>query len=119
MSRVKRGFKARRRHKRVLKLASGYRGSHSRLFRSAVEAVHRGLVYAYRDRRQKKRHFRSLWIVRINAAARQNGLAYSRFMNGLAKAGIQLDRRVLAELANEDPAVFTQLVDRARAALSA
>lgn len=117
MPRVKRGFKARRRHNRILKLASGYRGAHGRLFRSAIEAVHRGLVYAYRDRRQKKRHFRALWIMRINAATRQHGLAYSRFINGLSKANIQLDRRVLAELASHDPQAFGQIVAAARAAL--
>jgi large subunit ribosomal protein L20 len=117
MPRVKRGFKARRRHNRILKLAKGYRGAHGRLFRSAVEAVERGLVYAYRDRRQRKRQFRRLWITRINAATRQHGLAYSRFTHGLRKAGIELDRRVLAELAIAEPAVFGEIVAAARAAL--
>ncbi len=117
MARVKRGFKARRRHNRILKLASGYRGSHSRLFRSAVEAVERGLVYAYRDRKVRKRQFRRLWIVRINAATRQHGLNYSRFVNGLKKAGIELDRKALAELAIADPAAFGDVVKAARAAL--
>lgn len=117
MPRAKRGFKARRRHNRILKLAKGYRGAHGRLFRSAVEAVERGLVYAYRDRRQKKRQFRRLWITRINAATRQHGLAYSRFINGLKKANIELDRRVLADLAVADPAAFGEVVAAARAAL--
>ncbi len=117
MPRVKRGFKARRRHNRVLKLAKGYRGAHGRLFRSAVEAVERGLCYAYRDRKQRKRAFRRLWIVRINAATRQHGLNYSRFVSGLRKAGIELDRRVLAELAINEPKAFADVVNAARAAL--
>ncbi|MCA9526490.1 MAG: 50S ribosomal protein L20 [Myxococcales bacterium] len=116
MSRAKRGFKARRRHNRVLKLAKGYRGSHSRLFRSAVEAVERALCYAYRDRKARKRSFRRLWIVRINAAVRMHGLSYSRFIDGLRKAGIELDRRVLAELAISDPAAFGDVVKAAQAA---
>ena len=115
MPRAKRGFKARRRHNRILKLAKGYRGSHSKLFRSAVEAVHRGLCYAYRDRKQRKRAFRRLWIIRINAAVRQYGMSYSVFINGLKKSGIDLDRRVLADLAVYDQAAFAQLVERARA----
>ena len=114
MPRVKRGFKARRRHNRVLKLAKGYRGAHGRLFRSAVEAVERALCYAYRDRKQRKRAFRRLWIVRINAAARQNGLSYSKLMFQLKEAGIELDRRVLADLAANDPAAFTSLVEASR-----
>ncbi len=117
MPRVKRGFKARRRHNRILKLAKGYRGSHSRLFRSAVEAVERALCYAYRDRKARKRAFRRLWIVRINAAARDNGLSYSRFVSGMRKAGIELDRRVLADLAIHDPAAFGDVVKAARAAI--
>ena len=117
MPRAKRGFKARRRHNRILKLAKGYRGAHGRLYRSAVEAVERGLVYAYRDRRQRKRHFRRLWIVRINAAARQHGMAYSQFIHGLKKAGVELDRRVLADLATADPIAFGEVVSAARAAL--
>ena len=115
--RVKRGYKARRRHNRVLKLAKGYRGSHSRLFRSAVEAVERALCYAYRDRKQRKRAFRRLWIARINAATRLNGMTYSRFINGANKAGIELDRRVLSDLAAHDPAAFAKVVEAARAAL--
>ena len=117
MPRVKRGYKARRRHNRILKLAKGYRGAHGRLYRSAVEAVARALCYAYRDRRQRKRAFRRLWIVRINAATRLHGLSYSRFINGLNKAGIELDRRVLAELAIADPAAFGKVVEAAQAAL--
>ncbi len=117
MPRVKRGFKARRRHNRVLKLAKGYRGAHGRLFRSAVEAVERALCYAYRDRKQRKRAFRRLWIVRINAATRNHGLSYSRFVNGLRKSGIELDRRVLADLAINDPQAFADVVTAARAAL--
>lgn len=117
MPRVKRGFKTRRRHNRILKLASGYRGSHSRLFRSAREAVERGLCYAFRDRKVRKRMFRRLWIVRLNAAARLHGLSYSRFINGLQKAGIGLDRRVLSELALSDPGAFGAVVQAARSAL--
>jgi large subunit ribosomal protein L20 len=115
MPRAKRGFKARRRHNRILKLAKGYRGSHSKLFRSAIEAVHCGLCYAYRDRKQRKRAFRRLWIVRINAAVRPYGLSYSVFINGLKKSGIELDRRVLADLAVYDQAAFAQVVETARA----
>jgi large subunit ribosomal protein L20 len=114
MPRVKRGFKARRRHNRILKLAKGYRGAHGRLFRSAVEAVERALCYAYRDRKQRKRAFRRLWIVRINAAARQNGISYSKLMYQLKEAGIELDRRVLADLAANDPSAFTSLVEASR-----
>jgi len=117
MPRVRRGFKTRRRHNRILKLAKGYRGSHSRLFRSANEAVERALVYAYRDRKARKRAFRRLWIVRINAAVRQHGLSYSRFVAGLTRAGIELDRRVLAELASGDPAAFADVAKAAQAAL--
>ncbi len=115
--RVKRGFKARRRHNRILKLAKGYRGGHGNLYRSAVEAVERGLCYAYRDRKQRKRAFRRLWIIRINAAIRPHGLSYSRFIHGLKKANIELDRRVLAELANSDPAAFGDVAEAARKAL--
>lgn len=114
MPRVRRGFKARRRHNRILKLAKGYRGAHGRLFRSAVEAVERALCYAYRDRKQRKRAFRRLWIVRINAAARQNGVSYSKLMHQLKEAGIELDRRVLADLAANDPTAFTSLVEASR-----
>jgi len=107
--RIKRGFKARRRRKKVLKLAKGFRGGHSKLFRTAADSVDKALMYAYRDRRARKRDFRRLWIVRINAAARMNDLSYSRFINGLKKAGIALDRKVLADLAVSDPAGFTQI----------
>lgn len=117
MPRVKGGFKTRRRHNRILKLAKGYRGSHSRLFRSAREAVERGLCYAFRDRKVRKRAFRRLWIIRLNAAARLHGLSYSRFIHGLIKADIGLDRRVLAELAISDPTAFGAVVEAARAAL--
>ena len=114
MPRAKRGFKARRRHNRVLKLAKGYRGAHSKLFRSAVEAVQRGLCYAYRDRKQRKRAFRRLWIIRINAAVRPYGINYSSFINGLRKSNITLDRKVLADLAISDQAAFAQIVETAR-----
>ena len=107
--RIKRGFKARKRRKKVLKLAKGFRGGHSKLYRTAADAVDKALMYAYRDRRVRKRDFRRLWIVRINAAARMNDLSYSKFMNGLKKAGIELDRKVLADLAVSDPAGFTQI----------
>ena len=116
MPRVRRGFKARRRRNRILNLAKGYRGAHGRLYRSAVEAVERALCYAYRDRKQRKRAFRRLWIVRINAATRQHGLSYSRFINGLKHANVDLDRRVLAELAINDPAAFGDVVRVAQGA---
>lgn len=110
MPRVKRGFKARRRRNKVLKLAKGYRGARSRLFKTATEAVDRALKYAYRDRRVRKREFRGLWIVRISAAAKNNGISYSRFMGALKKADIGLDRKVLSEMAARDPERFTSLV---------
>lgn len=110
MARVTRGFKARRRRKRILKLASGYIGTRSRLFKTAVESVERGLVYAYRDRKVKKRFFRKLWIIRLNAAARQNNMSYSVLMNRLKTAGVKINRRVLSELANTDPGAFSNLV---------
>ncbi len=105
--RVKRGFKARRRRNKVLKLAKGYRGARSKLYRTAADAVDKALMYAYRDRRVKKREFKKLWIMRINAAARMNNLSYSKFMHGLKLAGIALDRKILAELAVSDPAAFS------------
>ena len=117
MARVKRGVRARARHKKVLKQAKGYFGRKSKLFKVASQAVMRSLAYSYRDRKNKKRDFRRLWITRINAGARQNGLSYSRFMNGLAKSGITLDRKVLADLAVRDKAGFQQLVEQAKAAL--
>ena len=118
MARVKRGVQARRRHKKVLKAAKGYYGARSRSFRVAKQAVIRAGQYAYRDRRQRKRQFRSLWIVRINAAAREHGLSYSRFMHGLAKADIEMDRRVLADLAVHEKEAFGALAERAKAALA-
>jgi large subunit ribosomal protein L20 len=111
--RVKRGFKARRRRKKVLKLAKGFRGGHSKLFRTAADTVDRSLRYAYRDRRQRKRDFRRLWVARINAAARMNKLSYSKFIQGLKRAKIDLDRKVLAELAISDPAGFTKIAELA------
>ncbi|MDO3380012.1 50S ribosomal protein L20 [Geoalkalibacter halelectricus] len=117
MPRVKRGFKARRRRNKVLKLAKGYRGARGKLFRSATEAVDRALNYAFRDRRVRKRDFRALWIARINAASRDNGLSYSRLVHGLKKAEIGLDRKILAQLAVEDPKGFTHVVEQAKAQL--
>ena len=111
--RVKRGYKARRRRKKVLKLAKGYRGGRSKLFRTATDAVDKALMYAYRDRRARKRDFRRLWIIRINAASRMNGLSYSKFMHGLKTAGVQLDRKVLADLAVSDPSGFTSVANLA------
>ncbi len=117
MPRVKRGFKARQRRNKVLKLAKGYRGARSKLFRSATEAVDRALNYAFRDRRVKKRDFRALWIARINAASRENGLSYSRLIHGLKKADVALDRKIMADLAVNDPAGFTAVVETAKAQL--
>ncbi|UCG05700.1 MAG: 50S ribosomal protein L20 [Desulfobacterales bacterium] len=108
--RVKRGFKARRRRKKVLKLAKGFRGGRSKLYRTAAGAVDKALMYAYRDRRSRKRDFRRLWVARINAAARINNISYSKFMHGLKLANVELDRKVLAELAISDPAGFSQIV---------
>ena len=116
MSRVTRGFKARRRRNRVLKLAKGYRGGRSRLFKSATEAVDRALVYAYRDRKAKKRDFRKLWIARINAGARMNDISYSALMGGLKKANIELDRKVLANMAILDADAFSKVVSIAKEA---
>ncbi|NOQ45759.1 MAG: 50S ribosomal protein L20 [Desulfobulbaceae bacterium] len=110
MSRVTRGFKARRRRNKVLKMAKGYRGGKHRLFRTATEAVDRALCYAYRDRRTKKRNFRRLWITRITAAAKMNGTSYSKLINGLKKSDIELDRKVLSNLAIVDPNAFTEVV---------
>jgi large subunit ribosomal protein L20 len=111
--RVKRGYKARRRRKKVLKLAKGFRGGRSKLYRTAADAVDKALMYAYRDRRVRKRDFRKLWIIRINAAVRMNNLTYGKFMHGLKRANIVLDRKVLAELAISDPAGFTRIVNLA------
>jgi large subunit ribosomal protein L20 len=115
MPRVRGGFKTRRRRKKVLKMAKGYYGAKSRLYRVATEAVDRALRYAYRDRRVKKREFRSLWIVRINAAVRALGMTYSQFMNGLLKAKINLNRKTLADIAVKDPKAFTELAEIAKA----
>ncbi|WP_074246320.1 50S ribosomal protein L20 [Pseudomonas aeruginosa] len=112
MARVKRGVIARRRHKKILKLAKGYYGARSRVFRVAAGQ------YAYRDRRQRKRQFRALWIARINAGARQNGLSYSRLIAGLKKAAIEIDRKVLADLAVNEKAAFTAIVEKAKASLA-
>ena len=119
MARVKRGVMARRRHKKVLNLAKGYYNARRKVFRVAKQAVIKAQQYAYIGRKQKKRNFRSLWITRINAAARINGLSYSRFMNGLMKAGITLDRKVLADIAVHDAAGFAALAEKAKGALAA
>lgn len=111
--RVKRGFKANRRRKKILKLAKGYRGGRSKLFRTALNAVDKALMYAYRDRRTRKRDFRRLWIARINAAARMNNLSYSKFIHGLKLANVEIDRKVLAELAVSDPSGFTKITELA------
>jgi len=111
--RIKRGFKARKRRKKVLKLAKGFRGGRSKLFRTAADAVDKALMYAYRDRRARKRDFRRLWIARINAAARMNNLSYSKFVHGLKLADVRLDRKVLAELAVSDPSGFSKIASLA------
>jgi len=111
--RVRRGFKAKRRRKKILKLAKGHRGGRSKLFRTAADAVDKALMYAYRDRKARKRDFRRLWITRINAAARMNNLSYSKFIHGLKLAGVNLDRKVLAELAISDPSGFAQIANLA------
>lgn len=118
MARAKRGFKARRRRKKLFALAKGFRGSRKNRFRNAIHVIRRSLVYAYRDRRVKKREFRKLWIVRINAAVRDAGLRYSEFINGLKKAQINLDRSALADLALNQPAAFSEIVSKAKAALA-
>ena len=118
MARVKRGVIARRRHKKILKLAKSYYGARSRVFRVAKQAVIKAGQYAYRDRRQRKRQFRALWIARINAGARQNGLSYSRLIAGLKKAAIEIDRKVLADLAVNEKAAFTAIVEKAKASLA-
>lgn len=118
MSRVKRGVTARARHKKVLAKAKGYYGARSRVYRVAKQAVIKAAQYAYRDRRQKKREFRALWIIRINAAVRALGLSYGEFMNGLKKSAIQIDRKVLADIAVHDKAAFTALVEQAKAILA-
>jgi large subunit ribosomal protein L20 len=119
MPRVKRGVQARAKHKKVLAKAKGYYGARSRVYRVAHQAVIKAGQYAYRDRRVKKRVFRALWIVRINAAAHECGMSYSRLINGLTKADVAIDRKVLADLAVHDMAAFTQIADKAKAALAA
>jgi large subunit ribosomal protein L20 len=118
MARVKRGTTAHARHKKILDEAKGYSGFRSKVFRVAKQAVIKAGQYAYRDRRQKKREFRALWIVRINAAARECGLSYSRFMDGLHKAGVEVDRKMLADVAVHDKVGFAALAERAKSALS-
>lgn len=118
MARVKGAMATRKRHKRVLKLAKGYRGAKSKLFRTANQAVMKSLSYAYIGRKQKKRDFRKIWITRISAACKINGINYSKFMNGLKKADISMNRKMLSEIAIADPAAFTALVEQAKAALN-
>jgi large subunit ribosomal protein L20 len=117
MARVKRGVVARRRHRKVLNRAKGYYGARRKIYRVAKQAVIKAGQYSYRDRRQRKRDFRSLWITRINAAARENGLSYSRFINGLKRAEVEIDRKVLADLAVHDKAAFKALAEKAQASL--
>ena len=118
MSRIKRGVTAHARHKKIISMAKGYRGRTNNVFRVAVEKVEKALQNAYRDTRAKKRKFRALWIQPINAATRLHDMTYSRFMNGLAKAGIELDRKVLADIAVKEPETFAKLVDQVKASLS-
>jgi len=118
MAHVKRGVTTHARHKKILKMAKGYRGRSKDCFRIAIERVEKGLQYAYRDRRAKKRTFRSLWIQRINAGVREHGMVYSQFMNGLIQAGIEMDRKVLSDLAISEPAAFKALVEQSKAALA-
>ena len=114
MARIKGGLNAKKKHNRVLKLAKGYRGAKSKLYRTANQAVMKSLAYAYRDRKAKKREFRQLWIARINAATRANGMSYSKFMNGLKQKGIEINRKMLSEIAISDPEAFKKLVDQVR-----
>lgn len=118
MAKVKRGVTARARHKKVLKLAKGYSGRRKNVFRVAVQAVTKAGQYAYRDRKQRKRQFRALWIARINAAARECGITYSRFINGLKKGAIEIDRKVLADIAVHDKAAFSAIAEQAKANLA-
>ena len=118
MARVKRGVTSHAKHKKVLKAAKGFYGRRKNTIRIAKQAVEKSLQYAYRDRKNRKRNFRALWIQRINAAVRENGLTYGRFINGLGKAGVEVDRKVLADIAVREPAAFKLLVDQARAALN-
>ena len=117
MARVKRGVTTHARHKKLVKQAKGYRGRSKNVYRSAIQRVEKGLQYAYRDRRTRKRNFRALWIQRINAGAREHGLTYAQFMNGIKRAGIELDRKVLSDLAVREPESFKALVEKAQAAL--
>ena len=117
MARVKRGVTAHAKHKKVIKKSSGYQGRGKNVFRVAVERMEKAQQYAYRDRRVRKRNFRALWIQRINAGAREHGLTYAQFMNGIKRAGIELDRKVLSDLATREPEVFRGLVEKAQAAL--
>lgn len=119
MARVKRGTTTHARHKKIIKMASGYFGRRKNCYRTAIQAVEKGLQYAYRDRRTRKRNFRALWIQRINAAARELGLTYSQFMNGVHKAGIEVDRKVLANLAMHEPKAFEEILNQASKALKA
>lgn len=114
MARIKGAVKTRARRKKILKLAKGYRGAKSKLFKTANQAVMKSLSYAYRDRKAKKREFRQLWIARINAAARMNGISYSKFMNGLKKNNININRKMLSEIAISDPAAFTKLLEKVK-----
>jgi large subunit ribosomal protein L20 len=118
MSRVKSAVTRKKRHKKILKMAKGYRGARSRHYKAAKETVIRGMQFSYRDRKVKKRDFRKLWIIRINAAARLNGLSYSQFMHGIKKAEIEIDRKVLAELAVSDPEAFARIAEKAKEAIS-
>jgi large subunit ribosomal protein L20 len=118
MARVKRGVTTHARHKKIIKQAKGYHGRNKNVFRAAIERVEKGLQYAYRDRRTRKRSFRSLWIQRINAGAREHGLTYSQFMNGIKRAGIEVDRKVLSDLAVCEPAAFKTLAEKAQTALA-
>ncbi|QCE32500.1 50S ribosomal protein L20 [Acetobacteraceae bacterium] len=118
MARVKRGVTAHARHKKILKLAKGYRGRSSTTYRAALQRVEKALQYAYRDRRNRKRDFRALWIQRINAAVREHGLTYSKFINGLNLSGLEIDRKVLANIAFEDPTAFAAIVEKVKAALA-
>jgi len=119
MARIKRGVTTHARHKKIIKLAKGACGRQKNTFRAANQRVEKNLQYAYRDRRNRKRNFRSLWIQRINAGAREHGLTYSQFMDGVSKAGIELDRKIMADLAVREPEAFKAIVDQARAALDA
>lgn len=119
MSRVKRGVTAKARHKKILKMAKGHYGRRKNCFRTAIQSVEKALQYAYRDRRNRKRQFRALWIQRINAAVRENGLVYSQFINGLLKSGIEVDRKILSDMATLEPVAFTSLCDRVKQTLQA